>query len=80
MYKKVFNVVSQIIGVSVESLNEESSRGTVEYWDSLKHMNIILALEEEFNISFSDEEITKINSIHDIINVFKKKGVLDGNI
>ncbi len=77
MYGKVLNVVSHIIGVPVETLSEKSSQETVAYWDSLKHMNLILSLEEEFSVSLSDEEIMEISSIEDIIKLLKKKGVPD---
>ncbi len=77
MYEKVLNVVSNIIGVPVETLSEKSSRETASYWDSLKHMNLILSLEEEFSVSLSDEEIMKISSIKDIIKLLKEKGVPD---
>jgi acyl carrier protein len=40
-------------------------------------MNLILSLEEEFSVSFSDEEIMKISSIKDIIRLLKEKGVPD---
>ncbi len=80
MYEKVLNIVSHIIGVPVEPLNEESSQYTVEYWDSLKHMNLILSLEEEFSVSLSDEEIMEISSIKDIIKLLKEKGVPDEKI
>ncbi len=75
MYRKVINIVSHIIDVPVETLSEESSQGTVAYWDSLKHMNLILSLEEEFSVSLSDEEIMNISSIKDIIMLLKEKGV-----
>ncbi len=77
MYKNVFKAVSQIMGVPVETLNEKSSQYTVGYWDSLKHMNLILSLEEEFKVSFSDEEITKISNIKNIVELLKGKGVTD---
>ena len=77
MYKNVFKAVSQIIDVPVETLNEKSSQYTVGYWDSLKQMNLILSLEEEFSVSLSDEEIMKISSIKDIIKLLKEKGVPD---
>ncbi len=80
MYGKVLNVVSHIIGVPVETLSEKSSQETVAYWDSLKHMNLILSLEEEFSVSLSDEEIMKISSIKDIIKLLKEKGVPDEKI
>ena len=80
MYGKVLNVVGHIIGVPVETLSEKSSQETVAYWDSLKHMSLILSLEEEFSVSLSDEEIMKISSIKDIIKLLKEKGVPDEKI
>lgn len=75
MYEKLFHIVGVLIGVPPETLSEDSSRGKVAYWDSLKHMNIILELEEEFNVYFTDEEISKISSIRDMIEVLINKGV-----
>ena len=54
---RLFMIVSQVMDVPLEEVDETSSPDTVEDWDSLRHMNLILALEEEFDITFSDEEI-----------------------
>ena len=35
---------------------------TIENWDSLRHLNLILALEEEFEVSFDEEETINIVS------------------
>jgi len=35
---------------------------TVEAWDSIKHMNLVLAIEEEFGISIPDEDAANITS------------------
>ncbi len=60
-------IVSQVMNVPVEALSVDSSPDTVENWDSLKHMNLILALEEEFNVTFSDEDIVQLLSVEIII-------------
>ena len=39
------------------AINEDSSADTIENWDSLRHLNLILGLEEEFEISIPDEEV-----------------------
>lgn len=36
--------------------------GTIESWDSLKHMNLVIALEDEFQITIPDEEIGNLLS------------------
>ena len=77
MCEKLYTVISRILGVSVKILNEESSQDTVEYWDSFKHMNLILAIEEEFKLTFSDLEIMSIKRIKDISNLLQEKGIFE---
>ncbi len=44
-------------------------------WDSLNHMNLIVALEEEFNVRFSEEEINELLSLDLIELVIKEKRI-----
>ncbi len=60
--------------VPVEHITEDSSPDTVEKWDSLKHMNLILALEEEFDVQFSDDEVVEMLSVELILLTLKEKG------
>lgn len=71
---RILRVVSLVMEVPIEKLNKESSPDNVENWDSLKHMNLILALEEEFDVTFSDEEIVELLSVEIIVEVLKEKG------
>jgi len=54
---EIKNVMSAVFEVPVEQITEGSSADTIDAWDSLKHLNLILALEEEFDISIPDEEV-----------------------
>ena len=54
MDDRIKNVMSAVFEVSPYQINYESSPDTIETWDSLKHMNLIIALEEEFKIQFTD--------------------------
>ena len=60
--ERLFGVLSSILNVPREALNLESSRDSVEEWDSLKHMFLMLALEEEFSVEFSDDEIATLTN------------------
>ena len=42
-------------------------------WDSLNHMNLIVALEEEFNITFDEDEISEMISLELIELILKEK-------
>ena len=59
-------VVSNIMTVPLESLTLESSAGSVESWDSLRHMSLILALEQEFGVRFEDDQIVNMLSVEQI--------------
>jgi acyl carrier protein len=54
---KLKEVLSAVFEVSVESITDDSSSDTIENWDSLRHLNLIIALEEEFNVVIPDEEV-----------------------
>lgn len=73
--EKVFKIISQVMDVPVEEVNENSSSENLEKWDSFQHMNLILALEEEFKIRFSDEEIINLGNAGIILEALENKGV-----
>ncbi len=58
--ERIKNVMAAVFEVPIEQINDESSPDTVESWDSLKQMNLVVALEEEFNINFNDQQIFKM--------------------
>lgn len=59
----------------MEQINENSSPDTIEAWDSLKHMNLILALEESLNVQFTDEQIVEMLSMELILAVLREIGI-----
>ncbi len=66
--ERVLRAVSQIMGVPAATLTDASSPDSVDAWDSLRHMNLVLALEEEFGVKFSDEQIMTMSSVERIVN------------
>ena len=55
--------MSSKFGVSIDEIDDiddNTSPDTLESWDSLKHMNLIIALEEEFLVDLSDEDIIEM--------------------
>jgi acyl carrier protein len=61
------------MNVPIESVKEDSSPDTIETWDSLKRMSLVLTLEEEFDVQFSDEEIVKMLKVGLIMDVLTHK-------
>jgi acyl carrier protein len=54
---KIKQVMSAVFEIPVESIADDASSDNIENWDSLRHLNLILALEEEFGVSIPDEEV-----------------------
>lgn len=51
------DTMAAVFAMPVSDLSDISSVDNIASWDSLKHMNLILALEEEFNITIPDEDV-----------------------
>lgn len=62
MRDKIKNVMALVFEIDPSQIPDSASTSTIDNWDSLNHMNLVVALEEEFNILFSDEEIVEIIS------------------
>jgi acyl carrier protein len=58
--------------LDIDSVTEDDSMKTIESWDSLRHLNLIMALEEHFGISFDPEEIPELNSVRTISAAISK--------
>jgi acyl carrier protein len=73
MENRIKKILGNIFNINRNLINKKTSSSNIAKWDSLKHMNLIMALEEEFNTEFTDEEIVYIMSYPRIVAVLKKK-------
>lgn len=55
-------VMATVLGIPADSIGEDTSMDTVESWDSINHMNLVLAIEEELGITIPDEDAANITS------------------
>jgi len=70
---QVLAIVADILAVSPEMLTGQSSPKSVESWDSIRHLNLVLALEERFSIQFSPEEMEQMQTIGQITSLVESK-------
>lgn len=49
-------------------VNPDSSRKNTPQWDSLKHIEVIFAIEDELGLQFSEEALTELNSVSQIVD------------
>tara|TARA_Y100000588_G_C14009752_1_gene819417 strand:- start:293 stop:520 length:228 start_codon:yes stop_codon:yes gene_type:complete len=60
MDEQLTNVMAQVFNVSTNEITQDASIDNVEKWDSLTHANLIMSLEQEFNVSFDALEIVEM--------------------
>ena len=72
---KLKQVLSRIFSVSLDMITDNASPDTIENWDSVRHMNLVLALEEEFDFEFTDDQVVEILSYKLIKIVLQEHGV-----
>ena len=60
MDNKIKKIISIVFEIELNKINDNSSPDNIENWDSLRHMMLIDALEDEFDIQFSDDEMTEL--------------------
>ena len=71
MEEKVLEILKEVL--EDENVNVETSQENNSNWDSLRHLNLIVELESEFEVSFEPEEITEMSSAKKIISTLKSK-------
>lgn len=54
-------------------LKPEMTSNDVEGWDSLSHVNLIVAIEAKFNIRFTQRELISLRNVGDLMDCIRKK-------
>ena len=66
-------VMADVLDIDAESIRDDTSADNVPHWDSANHIQLVLALEEEFSISFDVTEIEAMFSFLDIVQMVQSK-------
>ncbi|MBE0644915.1 MAG: acyl carrier protein [Bacteroidetes bacterium] len=75
MHQRIRLVFSKVFGIDEQLIPDGSSPDTIQGWDSLKHLNLVTALEEEFDVEFTDTEVVECTSPAMAKEILKLKGV-----
>lgn len=73
MENKELEKVLKSVFPATEHFETAMGKSDIPEWDSIGHLNLILEIEDQFEVSFSKEEIESINSIENIENSLKQK-------
>jgi acyl carrier protein len=75
MFERLRDLISEKLGVEGDDITIESSFADDLEADSIALFELIMAIEEEFDIEVEDESIENISTVGDIVNYLE--GILD---
>ena len=55
-----------------EKITADSSPETIENWDSMQHLNLVLAVEEKFGVQLEPEDIEEMKTIGEVAALVEK--------
>jgi acyl carrier protein len=70
---KVKQIISDVLDLPDVQLTRETTAEEVEGWDSLNHINIILAVEQHFGIKVRTAEIEELRNVGELVDVVDSK-------
>ena len=70
---RIYRVISDVMGIPVEEIDDNSSPDSIDAWESLSHINLVLALEAEFSVSLAPEDVMEMQSVGLIRTILGEK-------
>lgn len=72
---KLTEAIAEALQVSPEIITPESDSNTIEAWDSLKHLDVVLNIERAYNVKFKTNEIAELVSVAQIEQALRQHNV-----
>lgn len=73
IHSKMESIFQDVLDNSEITLNDQTTASDIEEWDSLAHIQLILAIEQNFKIKFKTTEITGLANVGEMIDLILKK-------
>lgn len=72
---QLYQIIGKVLGVEASTLNDESDAQNTPKWDSLRHIEVIFAVESAFHVRFTMPEIANLRKLGDIRQLLMTKNV-----
>lgn len=69
----VLTIASDVLGVPANQVTLDASPQSVANWDSVQHLNLVLAVEQAFDLTFEPEELDRMKSLRDVVALVQEK-------
>lgn len=75
MFDKIREIIAEQLNVDQDSITMDSSLKDDLGADSLDLFQVVMALEEEYELEIPSEDLTDVNTVEDVMNYLKNKGI-----
>ena len=76
IYEKLNEIFRDIFDDEEIVVTPETNSDTIEDWDSLEHINLVVAIEKTFSMKFSMDEVTGMKDVGEMVEIIKERGTL----
>ncbi len=73
MEKKVRNIMAKVFEIEISKISPKAKPSNIDNWDSLRHLMLIVELEKEFKVNFTDDELVRLADYESICQIVTKK-------
>tara|TARA_R110001599_G_scaffold306696_1_gene513244 strand:+ start:325 stop:564 length:240 start_codon:yes stop_codon:yes gene_type:complete len=74
IYTQVQSVIAMTLKVAPDKVTATTTNEDLVAWDSLGHVNLMIALEQEFDVFLDVEDFPKLNSVPAIVQYLQDNG------
>lgn len=69
LYERLNEVFQDVFDDEDITVNDATTANDIEDWDSLEHINLVVAVEKKFGIKFSMEEVNNFKSVGEMVDI-----------
>jgi acyl carrier protein len=74
-FEKLREAVATTLKVPVNRITETTTENDLASWDSLGHLNLMMTLEQTFDVQLEVEDFSRLTSIPAILDYLKSQGI-----
>ena len=75
MSSRLISLLAEVLNVRPETVTDQLAMKNVDGWDSLRHMEVVAAIEHAFMVELSFDEIVQMREIGAIKHILRAKGI-----
>ena len=77
MEEKIYDVLNEIFRDVFDDdeivVDAETNSDSIEDWDSLEHINLVVAIEKAFGLKFTMDEVTGMKNVGEMVEIIKTR-------